>query len=83
MSTHEQEVYPTSSLDENGIEFELQTERNYYKTKEDKKEHKEKAKGNEGTVAAEEEQVSPNLPVTHLNIILHSVFSNVEMYNNN
>ena len=27
---HEQEIYPTTSLDENCIEFEFQTDRNYY-----------------------------------------------------
>ena len=30
LSSHEQEIYPTTSLDENGIEFEFQTDRNYY-----------------------------------------------------
>ena len=30
LSSHEQEVYPTNSLDENCIEFEFQTDRNYY-----------------------------------------------------
>ena len=30
LSSHEQEVYPTTSLDENCIEFEFQTDRNYY-----------------------------------------------------
>ena len=29
-SSHEQEIYPTTSLDENFIEFEFQTDRNYY-----------------------------------------------------
>ena len=29
-SSHEQEIYPTTSLDENCIEFEFQTDRNYY-----------------------------------------------------
>ena len=29
-SSHEQEIYPTTSLDENSIEFEFQTDRNYY-----------------------------------------------------
>ena len=29
-SSHEQEIYPTASLDENCIEFEFQTDRNYY-----------------------------------------------------
>ena len=30
LSSHEQEIYPTTSLDENCIEFEIQTGRNYY-----------------------------------------------------
>ena len=30
LSSHEQEIYPTTSLDENCIEFECQTDRNYY-----------------------------------------------------
>ena len=30
LSSHEQEIYPTTSLDENFIGFELQTDRNYY-----------------------------------------------------
>ena len=30
LSSHEQEVSPTTSLDENFIEFEFQTDRNYY-----------------------------------------------------
>ena len=29
-SSQEQEIYPTTSLDENCIEFEFQTDRNYY-----------------------------------------------------
>ena len=30
LSSHEQETYPTTSLDENCIEFEFQTYRNFY-----------------------------------------------------
>ena len=30
LSSHEREIYPTTSLDENCIEFEFQTDRNYY-----------------------------------------------------
>ena len=30
LSSHEQEICPTTSLDENCIEFEFQTDRNYY-----------------------------------------------------
>ena len=102
LSSQEQEIYPTISLDENCIEFEFQTDRNYYvdlrhtnlalklkfvrgrgyetyNSKEVKKEHKEAAK-------AEEEQTAEEAPVplvTHLNNILHSIFSNVDVYINN
>ena len=88
---------------ENCIEFEFQTDRNYYNdfrqtylalklkfvrgrgyetynTKEVKKEHKEEAK------AGEEETVEEDVPfplVTHVNNILHSIFSNVDVYMNN
>ena len=30
LSSHEQEIYPTTSIDENCIELEFQTDRNYY-----------------------------------------------------
>ena len=30
LSSHEQEIYPSTSLDKNCIEFEFQTDRNYY-----------------------------------------------------
>ena len=30
LSSHEQQIYPTTSLDENSIEFEFQTDRNNY-----------------------------------------------------
>ena len=30
LSSHEQEIYPTTSLDENSIEFEIQTDCNVY-----------------------------------------------------
>ena len=30
LSSHEQKIYPTTSRDENCIEFEFQTDRNYY-----------------------------------------------------
>ena len=102
-SSREQEIYPTTSFDETCIEFEFQTDRNYYvdlrqtylalklklvrdrgyetyNTKEVKKEHKEEAK------AEEEEPAEEDAPVplaTHVNNILHSIFSNVEMYINN
>ena len=50
-----------------------------YNTKEVKKEHKGEAK-------AEEEKTADEKPiplVTHVNNILHSIYSNVEVYNNN
>ena len=96
-------IYPTTSLDENRIEFEFQTIRNYYvdlrqkylalqlkfvkgrgyetyNTKENEKEHKEEAKEEEEATAEQE----PPVPlVTHVNNILHSFFSNVEVYINN
>ena len=102
LSSHEQETYPTTSLDENCIEFEFQTDRNYYvdlrqtylalklktvrgrgyetyNTKEVKKEHKEEAKAEEEETAEEE----PVPLVTHVNNILHSISSNVQVYINN
>ena len=103
LSSHEQEIYPTTSFDENCIEFEFQTDRNYYvdlrqtylalklklvrgrgyetyKTKEVKKERKEEAKAEEEETAGED---NPVPLVTHVNNILHSIFSNVEVYINN
>ena len=102
LSSHEQEIHPTTSLDENCIEFEFQTDRNYYidlrqtylalklklvkgrgyetyNSKEVKKEQKEEAKAEEEETAEEE----PVPLVTHVNNILHSIFSNVEVYINN
>ena len=99
----EQETYPTTSLDENCIEFEFQTDRNYYvdlrqtymalklkfvrgcgyetyNTKEVKKEQKEEAKAEEEETAEED---APVPLVTHVNNILHSIFSNVQVYINN
>ena len=103
LSSHEQEIYPTTSLDENCIEFEFQTDRNYYvdlrqtylalklklvkgrgyetyNTKEVKNEHKEEAKTEEEETAEEDDPVPL---VSHVNNILHSIFSNVEVYINN
>ena len=101
--SHEQVIYPTTSLDENCIEFEFQTDRNYYvdlrqtylalklktvrghgyeiyKTKEVKNEHKKEAKAEEEETAEED---APVPLVNHVNNILHSIFSNVEVYINN
>ena len=103
LSSHDQEIYPTTSLDENCIDFEFQTDRNdyvdlrlrylalklklvrgrsyeTYNTKEVQKEYKEEAK------AEEEEKLEEEAPVpliTHINNILHSIFSDVEVYINN
>ena len=52
-----------------------------YNTKEVKKEHKEEAKAEEEETAEDEEAPVPL--VTHVNNILHSIFSNVEVYINN
>ena len=51
-----------------------------YNTKEVKKEHKEEAKAEEEETAEED---APVPLVAHVNYILHSVFSNVEVYINN
>ena len=51
-----------------------------YNTKEVKKEHKEEAKAEEEETAEEE---APDLLVTHVNNILHSILSNAEVYINN
>ena len=103
LSSHEQQIYPTTSLDENCIEFEFQTDRNFYvdlrqtylalklklvmgrgyetyNTKEIKKEHKEESKAEEEGTAEDD---VPVLLVTHVNNILHSIFSNLEVYINN
>ena len=103
LSSHEQETYPTTSLDENCIEFEFQTDRNYcvdlrqsflalklkfvkglgydtYESKENKKEHKDESVVFTETGDDEEEEEVAR--VTYVNNILHSIFSNVELYIN-
>ena len=100
LSSHEREIYPTTTLNENCIEFEFRTDRNKYvnlrqtylalklklvrgrgyetyNTKEVKKEHKEEAKAEEEETAEED---APVHIVSHVNNILHSFFSNVEVY---
>ena len=102
LSSHKQEIYPKTSLDESCIEFEFRTDRNYYvdlgqtylalklklvrspgyetnNSREVKKEHKKEAKTDEEGTAEE----APVLLVTHVNNILHSIFSIVEVYINN
>ena len=105
LSSHELEIYPTTSVDNNCIEFEFQTDRNYYvdlrqsfsavkpkfvkghgcdtyESKEKKKEHKDESVvfTETGTVDEEEAEVAR---VTYVNNIMHSIFSNVEVYINN
>ena len=107
LSSHDHKIYPTTSLDENSIEFEFQTDRNVYvdlrqtylalkiklvkgrgfdtyKTTE-KKEHKEDSvfieTGDDDVVFIEEDEGVPQ--ITHVNNILHSIFSNAEFYINN
>ena len=103
LSSREQEIYPTTWLDENCIEFEFQKDRTSYvdlrqtylalklkvvrgrgyetyNSKEVKKEPKEEAKAEEEETAVEG---APVPLVTHVNNILHSIFSNVKMYINN
>ena len=104
LSSHEQEIYATTSLDENCIEFEFQTDRNCYvdlrksflalkfkfvkgrgydtyESKEKKKELKDEfvVFTETGTDDDEEEEVAR---VTYVNSIMHSIFSNVEVYIN-
>ena len=104
LSSHEREIYPTTSLVENCIEFEFSTDRNYYvdlrqsflalklnfvnghgydtyESEEKKKEHKDESVvfTETGTDDGEEEVAR----VTYLNKIMHSIFSNVEVYINN
>ena len=105
LSSHEQEVYPTTSLIENCIEFEFQTDRNYYvdlrqsflalklkfvkrrgydtyESWEKKKEYKDESVVFTETGTDEEEQ-EELAQVTYVNNIMHSMFSNVEVYINN
>ena len=106
LSSHEQQIYPTTSLDENSIEFEFQTDRNYYvdlrqsylalklklvkgrgfdtyKVKEAKKEHKvdDAITEDSDNDTTNDEDTVPF--ISHVNNIMHSVFSNVEVYINN
>ena len=104
LSSHEQEIYPTTSLDENCIDFEFQTDRIHcvylrqyflalklkfvkgrgyerYDSKEKKKEHKDESVDFTKTGNDEEEEEVAR--VTYVNNILHSIFSNVEVFINN
>ena len=103
LSSHEQEFYPTTSLDENCIEFEFQTDWNYYvdlrlsflalklkflkgpgydtyESKGKKKEHKDESVVFTETGTDEEEEQEEVTRFNYLNYIMHSIFSNVEVY---
>ena len=105
-SSHEQEIYPTTSLDENSIEFEFQTDRNYhvdlrqsflalklkfvkgrgydtYQSTGKKKEHKDESVVFTETGTDDDEEEEEVARVTHVNNIMHSIFSYVEVYINN
>ena len=106
LSSHEQEIYPSTSLDENCIEFEFQTHRNYYvdlrqsflalklkfvkgrgydtyESKEKKKEHKNESVVFTETGTDDSDEEEGVVRVTYVNNIMHSIFSNVEVYINN
>ena len=105
LSSHEQKIYATTSLDKNFIELKFQTDRNFYvdlrqsflamklkivkgrvydtnESKEKKREHKEDSVVFTETGEDEEEQEEV-ARVTYVNNIMHSIFSNVEVYINN
>ena len=106
LSSHEQEIYPTPSLDENCIEFEFQMDRNYYvdlrqsflalklnfvrrrgyeryESKEKKKEQKVESVVFTETGTDDEDEQEEVARVTYVKNIMHSIFSNVEVYINN
>ena len=105
LSLHEQEIYPNTSLDESCIEFEFQTDRNYYfdlrqsflalklkyvkgrgydtyESEEKKKEHKDESVVFTETGTDDEEEQEEVARVTYVNNIMHSIFSNMEVYIN-
>ena len=96
MSSYTQEVFPSTSLDESSIEFEFETDRNLYLDmrdthlslklqlfkgrlfdafKKEKAEHKAKSE--------EDSDEEPQTYLTYVNNLLHSLFSNCEVYFNN
>ena len=98
LSSHEQEIYPTTSLDENSLEFDLRQSylalktklfegRGFdtYKTTKKKKEHKEDTVLTEpGDDYAEISEEDEGGPhISHVNNIPHSIFSNAELHINN
>ena len=96
ISSYTQEVFPSTSLDESSIEFEIETDRNLYLCmrdtnlslklqlfetrlfeafKKEKAEHKAKSE--------EDSDEEPQTYLTYVNNLLHSLFSNCEVYSNN
>ena len=96
ISSYTQEVFPSFSLDESSIEFEFETDRNLYLDmrdihlslklqlfkgrlfdafKKEKAEHK--------AVSEEDSDEEPKTYSTYENNLLHSLFSNCEVYFNN
>ena len=81
--------YPTTSLDESylALKIKLVKGRGFdsYKTTEKKKEHKRDTvfteTGGDDVEFLEENEGVPH--ITHVNNILHSIFSNAELYNKN
>ena len=103
--SHEHEIYPTKSIDENCIELEFQWDRNYYvdlrqsflalklkfvkrrgydtyESKEKVREHKDESVIFTET-RTDDHQEEDVARVTSVNNIMHSMFSNVEVYINN
>ena len=99
LSSHEQEIYPTTSLDETCIEFEFQTDWNYYvdltkalsedvvtirTNKEKKKEHKNESFVFTETGDDEEEGEEEEVAqVTYVNNMMHAISTNLDVYLNN
>ena len=94
ISSYTQEVFPNTSLDESSIEFDFQTDRNLYLNMRDtrlslklhlfkgrlfetfkKAVHKAKSE--------EDSDEEPQTYLTYVNNLLHSLFSNCEVYFNN
>ena len=103
LSSHEQEYYPTTSLDENCIEFEFQLDWNLYvdlrqsflalkpkvaegrgydtyDSEENKKEHKDESVVFTEPGTDDDEEQEEVARVTYVNNLMHSLFSNVEVY---
>ena len=96
ISSYTQEIFPSTSLDESSIEFEFETDLNLYLDmrgthpslklqffkerlfdafKKEKAEHKAKSE--------EDSDEEPQTYLFYVNNLLHSLFSNCEIYFNN